>query len=389
MYSVNTNLASMAALEALNSTQEMLNTTQNAISTGKKVSSASDNPAIYAISNTMNANIAGLSAVSDSLSLGQSVLGVANSAASSISSQLQSLQQTVTQGEEKGIDTTTMNNQITAIVQNITQIANSATFNGVNLLSSTAPGVTSSDLAVVQDVTGSTLSLSNQNVVSSLGLSGLTVGAEAVQIGLGTSAGTVANGDSITLSDGTNLTTFQLEPAGTAASAPPAAPAGGTSKLITVTTGASASPSQMVGNLISAMQKEGFTATLDSNGNLQVSGKGISAAATGSAVSLGGVTSQTAVASTPSLVLAQVSTAITTMNNISATLGAKSQQVTAMADFTKSLSDSLTAGVGALTDADMAAESAKLQSLQTKQQLAIQSLSIANQQPQVMLKLFG
>jgi flagellin len=53
------------------------------------------------------------------------------------------------------------------------------------------------------------------------------------------------------------------------------------------------------------------------------------------------------------------------------------------------LSNSLTSGLGALTDADMAAESAQLTSLQTKQQLGIQALSIANQQPQALLKLFG
>jgi flagellin len=59
-----------------------------------------------------------------------------------------------------------------------------------------------------------------------------------------------------------------------------------------------------------------------------------------------------------------------------------------MANFTSGLSSSLTAGLGALTDADMAAESAKLQSLQTKQSLAIQALSIANQGPQALMSLF-
>ena len=44
--------------------------------------------------------------------------------------------------------------------------------------------------------------------------------------------------------------------------------------------------------------------------------------------------------------------------------------------------------MGALTDADLAAESARLTSLQTKQQLATQSLSIANKQPQSLLTLF-
>lgn len=50
--------------------------------------------------------------------------------------------------------------------------------------------------------------------------------------------------------------------------------------------------------------------------------------------------------------------------------------------------DSLNAGVGALVDADLAKESAALQSLQIKQQLGTQSLSIANQAPQSLLSLF-
>jgi flagellin len=44
--------------------------------------------------------------------------------------------------------------------------------------------------------------------------------------------------------------------------------------------------------------------------------------------------------------------------------------------------------VGNLVDADLAKESAKLQSLQTKQQLGVQALSIANQTPQSILSLF-
>ena len=50
--------------------------------------------------------------------------------------------------------------------------------------------------------------------------------------------------------------------------------------------------------------------------------------------------------------------------------------------------DSMETGLGALVDADLAKESAKLQSLQIRQQLGTQSLSIANQAPQALLSLF-
>ena len=86
--------------------------------------------------------------------------------------------------------------------------------------------------------------------------------------------------------------------------------------------------------------------------------------------------------------ISTVQAAINNANKIAANLGAATQQLTGIQNFTTSLSSALTAGVGALTDADLAAESAKLTSLQTKQQLATQSLSIANKQPQSLLTLF-
>jgi flagellin len=52
------------------------------------------------------------------------------------------------------------------------------------------------------------------------------------------------------------------------------------------------------------------------------------------------------------------------------------------------LQDTLDNGVGNLVDADLAKESAKLQSLQTRQQLGVQALSIANQSPQAISSLF-
>ena len=47
MFSVNTNLGALSALSSLNNTQAMLQETQQQISTGKKVSQSSENPAVY------------------------------------------------------------------------------------------------------------------------------------------------------------------------------------------------------------------------------------------------------------------------------------------------------------------------------------------------------
>ena len=80
--------------------------------------------------------------------------------------------------------------------------------------------------------------------------------------------------------------------------------------------------------------------------------------------------------------------AITSMSSVMQGLGNYSNTLTGMTTYTKSLTDAVTNGVSALTDADMAAASAKLTSLQTKQSLAIKSLTIANGQSQNILSLF-
>jgi flagellin len=59
-----------------------------------------------------------------------------------------------------------------------------------------------------------------------------------------------------------------------------------------------------------------------------------------------------------------------------------------LSTFTSALSASVTTGLGALVDANLSSESAMLASLQTKQSLAIQSLSLANQGPGALLSLF-
>ncbi len=81
----------------------------------------------------------------------------------------------------------------------------------------------------------------------------------------------------------------------------------------------------------------------------------------------------------------------TSINNVSASLaklGTVSKALDNHMTFVGKLQDSITAGIGNLVDADMAKESAKLQALQTKQQLGVQALSIANQSTSTVLSLF-
>lgn len=93
-------------------------------------------------------------------------------------------------------------------------------------------------------------------------------------------------------------------------------------------------------------------------------------------------------ASLASSVMAKLSESLSKVNTAMGAMGAQVRQIEAHNVFVSKLSDALETGVSNLVDADMAKESARLQALNVKQQLGAQSLSIANQSPQIVLKLF-
>ncbi|WP_417317857.1 flagellin [Emcibacter sp.] len=84
-----------------------------------------------------------------------------------------------------------------------------------------------------------------------------------------------------------------------------------------------------------------------------------------------------------------VDNALDSTNAALAVLGAGSKRIESVQSFVNKLSDTIEVGIGNLVDADLARESANLQSLQVKQQLGLQALAIANQQPGTVLSLFG
>ena len=79
---------------------------------------------------------------------------------------------------------------------------------------------------------------------------------------------------------------------------------------------------------------------------------------------------------------------LTSLGTSMNTYGAAYKYVANQVSYNSDKIDALNNGLGALIDADLAKESAKLQSLQIRQQLGTQSLSIANQAPQSLLSLF-
>jgi flagellin len=273
--SVNTNTAAMTALRYLNKTNSSLAKTETAITTGQKVSSATDNGAIYAIAQNMRGDMAGNSAVETSLNNGLSVLDTAISGGESVSDLLTQMKEIALSASDTSIDTASRaayNEEFTALVSQIGSVVSNASFNGYNLLNGSTKAITS----------------------------------------LSTS-----NGDKIT----TNVSSFAF-----------------------------------AGSVLGTAFSSGLALT----------------SATG--------------ASTAASVVA---TALKSVDSALAKMSAGAKKFSIQLGFVSSLNDSISTGIGNLVDADASAEAALLTSLQTKQQLGVQALSIANSSSSIALSLFS
>jgi flagellin len=135
-------------------------------------------------------------------------------------------------------------------------------------------------------------------------------------------------------------------------------------------------------NLLSAGSSSVTITSTISGGQLTITNasglSGVSAALSG------GVTTTAAALSLLTAVTAQQLVVGTALG----TLGSSQTSVNFLTTFTQTLSNAVTQGLGSLVDANLAAESAKLQALQVQQQLGVQALGIANARPQVLLSLF-
>ncbi|HTT98655.1 MAG TPA: flagellin [Rhizomicrobium sp.] len=130
-----------------------------------------------------------------------------------------------------------------------------------------------------------------------------------------------------------------------------------------------------------------ITALASSDGTRRITAQAENMSLSGTIVTLstGASISTQAGASTMVAIIQQ---SLTNVDSALAQLSSGSKKFSIQLEFASKLSDSLTSGIGNLVDADMATESAQLQSLQVKQQLGTQALSIANQAPQTILSLF-
>jgi flagellin len=139
MSSLLTNSTAMTALQTLRSVSSQLSTTQNRISTGQRVSTASDNAAYWSIATSMRSDNAALAAVSDSLGLSAATVDTEYTALTTAigdsTSGLTKLQALLVEAKTAGIDRTKIQADITQIQQQLKSTAGAATFNGINWLS--------------------------------------------------------------------------------------------------------------------------------------------------------------------------------------------------------------------------------------------------------------
>ncbi|MBI1217225.1 MAG: flagellin [Rhodobacteraceae bacterium] len=410
MSSILTNSSAMVALQSLKSINDQLNTVQNQISTGKSVSSAIDNAAVWAISTQMNSDVTGFMGISNSLSLGNSTVGVASQASTSVTDLLTQMKTKIIAAQDGNADRTSLNNDITALKNQINQVVGAAQFNGVNLVNGSQGGSVNILSALDRDTSGNITAAYIAVATNDLSAGGYS--AKAVfdtTNGTGVSAAGDTAGftlDGTTGGGSANTGVIQIDNTDPLAAGDQISVAiGGKTATYTVTdtdaTATSTSDMVAVGlkNAIDKLGIAGLAVDFSDDGTnpgtltfTNTGGSDLNVGAQFKNAGSGGLSAMSSInvstASGASSALSTIESLLTTSINATASFGSSSTQITSQSTFVSSLTDKLKSGIGSLVDADMEAASARLQALQVQQQLGTQALSIANKAPQNLLSLF-
>ncbi|PHP65720.1 flagellin [Zhengella mangrovi] len=135
MTSIKTNPAAMIALRTLNATNTALQQTQNRVSTGYRVSEASDNAAYWSIATIMKSDSKALSTVQDALGLGTAKIDVTYMSLNSSIDVVDKIKSKLVAAREPGVDKSSIQSEITELQAQLRAIAQSASFSGENWLS--------------------------------------------------------------------------------------------------------------------------------------------------------------------------------------------------------------------------------------------------------------
>lgn len=171
-FSVNTNASALSALQNLTITDRALGKVQSEINTGLKVASSKDNAAVFAIAQSLRADVSGLNAVKSSLDRAMSTVDVAVAAGEAVSDLLIEMKEKAVAAKDAGLDTssrTALNDEFTELRDQISSIVSNAEFNGTNVVSSGGSDI----VAITNDDASATITIAAQDL--SLGGSNVTV----------------------------------------------------------------------------------------------------------------------------------------------------------------------------------------------------------------------
>ncbi|MDA5095104.1 flagellin [Aliiroseovarius sp. KMU-50] len=444
MSSILTNNGAMVALQTLKSINSNMLDTQNQISTGKKVATAKDNSAVWAISKVMDSDVKGFKAISESLSLGESTIAVARNASETVTDLLTEMKGKIVAAQEENVDRAKLQTDIVALRDQIGSVVSAAQFNGLNLIdgsSTDAMNVLSSlDRDSNGNVVAAHISVDRQNLSTTTpvaaqafgdtDLADATAAAGLISATSGTvvhddtafdpasPTTTIADGGSETITIGTvaegNSYQIILDDVNVNVNGGGSTLGQRTFEYVASSTDGTAEVAKALTDQINAFfgaatgSGEGYTVTQGTGSNAnqftisnaaggdatsikvglraQTGGTAGSSAASGGLGALQNVDVTSDSGATGAL--ATIEGLIDQSIDAAASFGSAQGRIETQSDFISKLSDSLKSGIGAMVDADMEEVSARLQALQVQQQLGTQSLSIANQAPQNILSLF-
>jgi len=392
MSSILNNPNALSALQALTMTQQALSAVQNRVSTGLKVATAADNSSYWSIAAQLTSDSGVVSASNDALSQGQSLMATASSAINSVITTINSIQTALTQATEPGANIGNINTSLAALGKQLTDAVTAASFNGLNVLNGS--------VASLNFVSGFNASATGGSINT------ISFTTQALY-GSATGSTSTSSTSQSNISDSATMAQLQAQFTADSADTTPvsySAPTAtyGNNAVFEDTTNQALTVQSM--GLDGAVTTTTYTA-LDANGNSIAQGGSPTFA---TAASYGATTTVTTANSQNLLVqsgkdltnlnitgatdaetsLSAADQALAAVTNYAALIGATQNRMTSAATFNTALMTNYSDGISGLVDADMNTASTKLQALQTQQQLGIQSLSIANQNAQLILKLF-
>ena len=399
MTSILTNIAAMAALQTLRSIGSDMEDTQARVSSGLRVGGASDNAAYWSIATTMRSDNMALSAVQDALGLGAAKVDTAYAGMNSSIEVVKEIKKKLVAATEDGVDKTKIQEEISQLQDQLKSISEAASFSGENWLEANVGDQTSVVASFVRD-SGGAVSVKKVNY-------DLTV--DNVLFDKGGNTGILDQtqnilGDGVTVNVNTNgtvathnvpkFTSAEVSDAVTLAGG--GFDAGG--KIAWTTVGAGDGTGVGFVKVADDVWVAAVEQDLAANNGQEAFAKDatnflwqvdttVSSGSTPESVSEFKIDGTTTGAQLDGLITL-VDDALSKMTSAAADLGSMAMRIGLQEDFVSKLTDSIDSGVGRLVDADMNEESTRLKALQTQQQLAIQSLSIANSASESILTLF-